>query len=137
MADHRDVSDDIVDRIREVCLALPDAYEERAWVGTRWRVRKQTFAHVLMIDNGWPPVYARTVGSDGPVTVLTFQSSGQELDAFTNLGHPFFRPVWRPGIVGMTLDAKTDWREVAELVIERYCLLAPQKLVAMVDRPDP
>jgi hypothetical protein len=137
MADHRDVSDDIVARIREVCLGLPDAYEEQAWVGTRWRVRKQTFAHVLMIDNGWPPVYARTVGSDGPVTVLTFQSAGQELDAFTNLGHPFFRPVWRPGIVGMTLDTKTDWREVAELVMESYCLLAPQKLVAMLDRADP
>jgi hypothetical protein len=137
MADHRDVSDDIVARIREVCLRLPDAYEEQAWAGTRWRVRKQTFAHVLMIDNGWPPVYARTVGSDGPVTVLTFQSSGQELDAFTKIGHPFFRPVWRPCIVGMTLDADTDWREVAELLTDSYCLLAPQKLVAMVDRPNP
>ena len=130
------VSRDVIDRIGTVCLALPDAYEEQAWTGTRWRIRKDTFAHVLVIDDGWPPVYARAAGTDGPATVLTFQSSGQELDAFTKLGHPYFRPVWRPDIVGMFIDSNVDWTEVAELLVESYCLLAPKKLVALVDRPD-
>ena len=119
-----------------MCLALPDAYEEIAWVGVRWRIRKQTFAHVLTIDNGWPPVYAATAGSDGPITVMTFQSSGQELNVFSHVGHPFFRPRWRPDIVGMILDAEVDWAEIAELVTESYCLLAPKKLVALVARPN-
>jgi hypothetical protein len=39
--------------------------------------------------------------------------------------------------MGLTLDAATDWDEVAELVVESYCVLAPRKLVALVDRPDP
>jgi hypothetical protein len=35
----------IVARLREVCLGLPQAQEEPAWVGTRWCIRQQTFAH--------------------------------------------------------------------------------------------
>jgi hypothetical protein len=126
---------DVVDRLGTVCLGLPDAYEEQAWTGTRWRVRKDTFAHVLTIDDGWPPVYARAASTDGPATVLTFQSSGDELEAFTNIGHPYFRPVWRPDIVGMFIDATVDWAEVAEHLVESYCLVAPKKLTAMVVRP--
>lgn len=125
----------VLAEIRSACQGLPDAHEEPAWVGTRWRIGKHTFAHVVRIENGWPPAYARAAGTDGPVIVLTFQSSGQELDAFGNVGYPFFRPVWRPGIVGMVLDADVDWDEVKELVVESYCLLAPQRLVDLVERP--
>jgi hypothetical protein len=35
----------------------------------------------------------------------------------------------------MLLDATTDWTEVAELLTESYCVLAPKKLQALVDRP--
>jgi len=80
-------------------------------------------------------VYARAAGTDGPATVLTFQSSGQELEAFSKLGHPYFRPVWRPGIVGMFIDSSVDWSEIREILTESYCLLAPKKLLALVDRP--
>jgi hypothetical protein len=114
---------------------LPEAHEEAAWTGTRWRIRKQTFAHVLAVDGGWPPAYARAATNDGPITVLTFQSSGEELEALSRIGPPYFRPVWRPGIVGMVLCSEVDWDEVAEVVTESYCLLAPQKLVALVRRP--
>lgn len=38
-------------------------------------------------------------------------------------------------MVGLRLDADTDWTEVAELLTESYCVLAPKKLVALVDRP--
>jgi hypothetical protein len=91
-----------------------------------------------VIEAGWPPAYARAVGTDtadGPITVMTFQSSGPELDAFSHIGYPYFRPPWRPGIVGMVLDANVDWDEVGELLVESYCLLAPAKLVRLVDRP--
>lgn len=130
-----EVPPEMVDRLRSMCAELPEAHEEAAWVGTRWRVRKHTFAHVLAVEGGWPPAYARAAKNAGPITVLTFQSSGEELEVFSRIGHPYFRPVWRPGIVGMLLDGDTDWTEVAELVTESYCLLAPDKLVALVNRP--
>ena len=125
----------IIARLRSICLALPDAHQEDAWVGTRWRVRRKTFAHVLAVDDGWPPAYARAAGSDGPLLALTFRSSGPELEALSACGHPFFKPVWFPDIVGMVLDDEPDWAEVAELLTESYCVLAPPALVAMVDRP--
>jgi hypothetical protein len=137
MTERVEVPDEIVARLRAVCLRLPDTYEEQAWVGTRWRVRKQTFAHVVMIDSGWPPAYARAAGTDGPVTVLTFRSSGSELAALGNAGHPFFKPPWFPDIVGLALVAGVDWDEIAELVTESYCVLAPKKLVALVNRARP
>ncbi len=134
----------LVNRFRAVCLALPDAYEEQAWTGVRWMVRKRTFAHVLVIAGGWPPAYARAAATDGPAGVLTFRSAGPELDALGNAGHPFFRPPWGPEVVGMLFDVDretadvggdVDWAEVTELLTESYCLLAPRVLVARVDRP--
>lgn len=130
-----EVPADIVGELRAICLELPEAYEEEAWTGTRWSVRKKNFAHVVAIDDGWPPVYARAAGTDGPALVLTFRSSGDELDVLTDAGPPFFRPSWAPNIVGMLLAAPVDWGEISELVTESYCLLAPRKLVDRLDRP--
>jgi YjbR len=130
-----DVPVEIVTRLRSVCLSLPEACEESAWVGTRWRIRNRTFAHVLAVDAGWPPAYARAAATDGPVSMMMFRSSGPELDALRAAGHPFFGPRWRSDEVGMVFDPDVDWNEVAELVVESYCVLAPQKLVTLVDRP--
>ena len=135
MAQHTEVADEILAALRSVCLELPEAQEEQAWVGTRWVIRKKNFAHVLTIDSGWPPAYARAAGSDGPITVLTFRSSGPELDAFGNAGHPYFRPVWFPDIAGMVIEDDIDWDMVAELLRHSYCVMAPKKLAALVDGP--
>lgn len=123
-------------RLRLVCLDLPEAYEEPAWVGTRWCVRKKNFAHALMIDTGWPPAYAQAAACDGPACVLTFRLSSAKLAAPRFARHPFFRPVWWPNIAGVQLDARTDWDEVQELLTESYCVQAPRKLVASIDRVD-
>jgi hypothetical protein len=123
-----------VAKLRLTCLDLPEAYEESAWVGTRWMVRKKNFAHVLMIDAGWPRHYAQAARTDGPTCVLTFRSSRPALDAPRFRRPPFFRPGWFQTIVGMRLDARTDWHEVAALVTGSYCALAPRKLAALVDQ---
>ncbi len=119
-----EVPEEFEKRLRELCLALPDAYEVRAWVGTRWMVRKRTFAHVLGIE------------TDGVASVvLTFRSSGEELEVLRHAGPPFMVLGWGRDAMGMVLDADTDWHEVRELVTESYCVHAPMKLVALVERP--
>jgi hypothetical protein len=133
--DSAEVPEEIVARLRAVCMALPEAYEEHAWIGTRWCIRRKTFAHVVQVDQGWPPVYAREAGADGPMSVLTFRSSGAELDVLTEAGHPFFRPPWAPNVIGVVLVDDVDWDEVAELVTDSYCLLAPRRLAAAVEPP--
>lgn len=121
-------SGDVVARIARTALALPDAYEEDAWTGVRWRVRNKTFAHVLVAQEGYTSAYRDMTGVTEPTTVLTFRSSGDELLALANAGPPFYQPPWSPTVVGMVLDDDTDWDEVAELVTESYRFCAPQKL---------
>ena len=123
-AEYADVPAEVVAELRSVCLGLPETVENQAWAGTQWRIRNQMFAHVLSIDF-----------ADGPVTVMTFRSSGPELDALRSAGHPFFRPAWGANLVGIVLDAGANWDEVTELLIESYCVLAPRKLVEQIDRP--
>lgn len=135
MTDRPEVPQGIVDQLRTICLALPDGYEEQAWVGTRWMVRKKTFAHVLGVSDTYPPAYARDAPMVGDATVLTFRSAGQELNALENAGFPFYKPRWHPQVIGMIIAADVDWAEVAELLTESYCLRAPRKLVALVRRP--
>ncbi len=130
MADPRprytsDVPPEIEDRLRSLCLGLPEAYEESAWVGTRWLVRKRTFAHVLGIE----------LAADSFV-VLTFRSAGEELEVLRRSGPPFFVLGWGRDAMGVKLDDDTDWGEVRELLTESFCVLAPKRLIALVDRPD-
>ena len=134
MTDHAQVPPAIVARLNAICLGLPEACEESAWTGTRWMVGGKNFAHVLAIDAGWPPHYARAAGTDGPVVVLTFRLPVSRLEAPRFARAPFFRPRWFPNIIGMTLDERVDWDDFADLLTESYCVLAPKKLVALVDR---
>jgi hypothetical protein len=129
-----EVPADILSKLRLACLDLPEATEERAWVGTRWMVGKKNFAHVLMINDGWPPAYVQASGSKGPACVLTFRAPLETLRAPRFSKSPFFRPIWFPNIAGLFIDASTDWDDVTSLVTESYCVLAPKKLVALVDR---
>jgi hypothetical protein len=123
----------IIDTVRRICMSLPEVGEMDSWVHTpRWYIRTESFAHVVDIADGWPAAYAKAAGTDGPVTVLTFLASGDELDALTNAGPLFFRPPWRRGLVGMFVDDDTDWDEVRELVTESYCVVAPKKLAVQV-----
>jgi predicted DNA-binding protein (MmcQ/YjbR family) len=138
VVDYAEVPDEVVGRLREVCLALPEAYEEQAWVGTRWRVRGRTFAHVLAVDGESPLAYARaarTAGMPGPVTMVTFRAPPEEVDALSRAGPPYFHAQWGRDVVGMVLDGEVDWTEVAELMTESYCVLAPKKLIRLVRRP--
>jgi hypothetical protein len=127
-------SGDVVARVAATALALPDAYEEDAWTGVRWRVRTKTFAHVLVAQEGYTSAYRDVTGVSDPTTVLTFRSSGDELLALAHAGPPFYRVPWSPTVVGMALADDTDWDEVAELVIESYRFCAPLKLSRQLDR---
>ena len=73
-------------------------------------------------------------GTGGPACVLTFRCPLVDVDAYRHAGAPCFVPPWFPNIVGLVLDDRTDWDEVRELLTESYCVLAPKKLVALVDR---
>jgi hypothetical protein len=130
-----DVPPEIEDRLRAVCLALPGAYEEPAWVGTRWRVRGRTFAHACTVEADNPTSHARVFATDGPVCVVTFRAPGDELGGLLSDGYPFYRPGWGTNVLGMVLGAHTDWDEVAELLTDSFRIQAPKTLARLVDQP--
>jgi hypothetical protein len=129
VAEPGEVPPEVLERLRGVCLGLPGTYEEAAWVGTRWCVRKRTYAHVLVVDAGWPPAYARAVGREGPLTVLTFRTPTPERFQRPLVEPPFFWPGWFADLAGMALDERTDWDDVGELVVDSWSVLAPRRLV--------
>jgi hypothetical protein len=125
--------DDVVRRLDAVAGALPEAYQEDAWTGVRWRIRAKTFAHVMVAQEGYESAYFDITGIGEPTTVLTFRATGDELLALSHAGPPFYKPPWSPTIVGVVLDHDTDWAEIAELVTESYRFCAPQKLARLLD----
>jgi hypothetical protein len=122
----------VLARLRAICLGLPEAYEEQAWVGTRWMVRKRNFAHAVPIERGRPAAYARAARSDGPLLVLTFRTSDALRDVLREAGPRFFvaewGTKWGTKVIGMKLEKDADWSEIALLLRESYRLLAPEKL---------
>jgi hypothetical protein len=123
---------EVVGRMSATALALPEAYEEEAWTGVRWRVRSKTFAHVMVAQAGYESSFRDVTGVADPTTVLTFRAAGDELLALVHVGLPFYKPPWSPTVVGMVVDGDTDWAELAELVTESYRICAPQRLARLL-----
>ena len=72
------VPEEWVRRLGRVLLALPEVREESAWVGTRWRVRGATIAHVY--------------GGEDQRFRITFRAEPEEVMAFQHLASPTSRP---------------------------------------------
>ena len=121
MAERPDVPEVMVERLRKVLAAFPKCLEDDAWVGLRWRVGQATVAHVF--------------GGEDQLFRIILRAESDEVAAFGHLGHPYFKAGWGGNVVGMILDESTDWDEVAELLTDSYCIQAPAKLTALVERP--
>jgi len=107
------------DRLRQICLALPQAAEKEAWGDPTFRVRDRIFAMEKRGD-GRVSVWCKSVSQE----ILV----GADPDLF------FVPPyVGHKGWVGMRLDNSPDWAEVARIVTRSYCLIAPRKLAALVE----
>ncbi len=127
---------DVVARLGATALALPEAYEEDAWTGVRWRIRARTFAHVMVAQAGFESSFRDLTGIADATTTLTFRAIGDELLALVHAGLPFYKPAWSPTIVGMVIDDDTDWAEVADLVTESYRVCAPAEAGEVAGRGD-
>lgn len=111
-----------VARLDAVLSRFPECRAEKAWAGTRWRVRSTTVAHVF--------------GGEDQLLRVTFRADPDEVAAFVHLGGPRFRVGgWGSDAVGLVLDDGTDLDELAELLTDSYCRQAPAALAALVDRP--
>ena len=113
---------DPLDRLREICLALPEATEKETWGDPTFRVRDKIFA-MCKVGDGRMSVWCKALPGVQGILV----GSDQER---------FFVPpyVGHNGWVGVRLDVEIDWDDVADLVEESYRMTAPKRLLALVDR---
>jgi predicted DNA-binding protein (MmcQ/YjbR family) len=119
-------------RVRKLCLALPETSEKLAWGHPTFRVRDKIFATIGAYQED-DPAPGRRAGAY-KVTMTTKPPPGEQ-DALLAEGAPFFFPsyVGVRGWIGFVVDSKTDWKLVAELVEDSYREIAPKRLVALLD----
>ncbi len=113
-----------LERVRAVCLALPEAACETAGEHAGFLVRGRRFAWFLHDHHG-----------DG-VTGLVVKAAPGEAEELVALDPArFYRPAYlgARGWVGVRLDREdVDWDEVAALARGAFRLVAPKRLAAAV-----
>jgi hypothetical protein len=125
-----EVPEDIVERVRTLCLALPEVTVRVDYSLTRTRSTAQSFdirrrSFCLLV------AWEGRAGKSVPLLVL--RADPDEREALLSIGRPFFVPRGGRDRIGVLLTDDTDWEEIHELVIESYRVLAPKKLTALLD----
>src|SRR5262249_41984398 len=108
------------ERLRTICLALPEAEERVTWGDPTFRVREK--------------IFAMEKGGDGRLSFWCKAPPGSQAVLVGADPDRFFVPpyVGHRGWAGMRLDRGPDWDEVAVLVRRSYRLTAPRRLAVLV-----
>jgi predicted DNA-binding protein (MmcQ/YjbR family) len=108
-----------LDRLRTICLALPEAEERETWDLPTFRVRDKIYAMYVADEDERPAFWAKA--PPGSQTHLV------EADP-----ERFFVPpyVGHKGWIGMLLDRRVTWREVAIVVERSYRMTAPKTVLS-------
>jgi hypothetical protein len=116
--------DDPLERLRPLCLRLPETTERVSHGEPAWFVRdKKLFC-----------TYANH-HHDDRVALWCAASEGAQEELVVVAPEQFFRPpyVGGRGWLGVYLDRDPDWNEVAEILVNAYREIAPKRLVAELE----
>jgi predicted DNA-binding protein (MmcQ/YjbR family) len=113
---------DVLDRLRVLCLALPEATEKLSHGEPAWFVRRKLF--VMFADHH----------HDDRIAFWCAAPAGAQEELVD--GARYFRPpyVGHRGWLGVYLDTGPDWAEIAEVVQDAYRVVAPRTLVAQLSQ---
>ena len=108
-------------RVRRICLDLPEATEKIAWGAPTFRVRNKLFVMFMNNHHG-----------DGRVAIWCHAPAGaQQTLVAAEPRHYFVPPYVGPGgWLGVRLDQGIDWSIVGSLIAEAYAQVAPKRLRA-------
>ena len=109
---------DPLDRVRALCLALPEATEKVSHGEPTWFVRK---VFVSFADRH----------HDDRVAIWCAAPPGaQQARVSADPAHYFVPPyVGGRGWLGVYLDVPVDWDEIADVITDAYRQVAPQRLL--------
>jgi hypothetical protein len=115
-----------LERIREICLALPETSERPSHGAPTFFVRgKRSFLTVLTNHHG-----------DGRFAIWCAAADGMQAMLVEADPERFFVPpyVGHRGWLGVRLDRGPDWDELAGIAEDAYAEVAPAKLVEAARR---
>lgn len=117
-------TDDPLERVRELCLALPETSERLSHGEPSWFIREKKL-FVMFADHH----------HDDRLAFWCAAPPGAQSELVADDGARFFVPpyVGHRGWLGVRLDVPVDWQEIAELVADAYRTIAPTRLVAELD----
>jgi predicted DNA-binding protein (MmcQ/YjbR family) len=111
----------LVQRIREICMAYPEAAEVEAWGRPTFRAGKKIFVMV-------------SASMDRPNTIV-FKPDPDERPAFVHDERSYSPPYWGAGgWLAVDIDRPdTDWRELAEIIDTSYRQVALKRQIRALD----
>ena len=121
-----------LDRLRAIALDLPEAIERETWDAPTFRVREKIFAMYRPGDH-------RTGGPDNRPSMWCKAPRGAQSLLVDADPLRFFAPpyVGPRGWIGMWLDKRVDWMEVAALIQRSWRMTAPKRLSMPGEEPSP
>jgi hypothetical protein len=130
-----EVPQEIDERVRTLCLALPEVTVRVDYSLTRTRSTAQSFD---IRRRSFCLLVAMESPSGRSVPLLVLRAAPEEREVLLSVGHPFFLPRRAsPDRIGVWLTDDTNWKEIGELVTESYRILAPKKHAALLDQQAP
>jgi hypothetical protein len=113
--------DSVLDRIRELCLALPETSERLSHGHPTFFIRQKRSFLMVLDDHHGDGRFAIWCAAAGGVQEMLVEADPRR----------FFRPpyVGHRGWLGVRLDRGIHWEELAGIVEDAYAEVAPPKLV--------
>ena len=113
-----------LERIRRLCLALPESTERLSHGAPTFFAHKKSF--VMFWDDHH---------HDGRLAIWCAAPPGVQEALIGIDSERFFRPpyVGVRGWLGVRLDARPDWDQVAAVIDDAYRIVAPRRLLAKLD----
>jgi predicted DNA-binding protein (MmcQ/YjbR family) len=121
-AEQADVSDRTLERVRRLCLALPEARETVAWGHPVFKAGPKTFAAI-------EPVKGRPS--------IAFRLEPVDVDLLLKRPPFFVTPYGRGLWVSAWADAPLDWPLISSLVERSYRTVALRRMVKALDDDAP
>jgi predicted DNA-binding protein (MmcQ/YjbR family) len=113
--------DDVLERLRSICLPLPEAVEAGGVGDPTFKVRGKIFDMRHLMNDRF--------------SLWCKAAPGLQEGLVNSSPEQFFVPpyVGQHGWVGVWLDVEVDWDFVAELVEKSYRMTAPKRLSAQIE----
>lgn len=111
-----------LDRVRRICLSLPEATEKIAWGAPTFRAKGKMFAMFMNNHHGSERIELWLHAPPGAQGMLV------ESDPERYFVPPYQGP---SGWIGLYVDLFDD-AEIEQHAIEAFCVVAPKKLQALV-----